>query len=322
MLLIAGFGGNANSKVYKKMRNTFADKYNLVTIQCDYFGWEFMQDVNDVSLNLEQFHLNKLLKKEEINSLYEDQDKLERLIKGFTDNGIKVLAKENINESLDNYNDMGLIQTLDNISAVISVIEIIKDNGYNFNMDKVILYGHSHGTYLSYLANAFAPHIFSLLIDNSSWLIPGYLRKNRYVKLGYGESIIYVEFSYLAKKLDYDEEILYLPSLYKRFDNQCEIICYHGIDDRLISNSDKKELKEIIKNFNYNEISEKEVDGKILKSTEHGLDANFLELFDFTMDRYKLNFDNKKKTNLNLFYLKMKKVNILLTIAIWYHSYK
>ncbi|EYE88822.1 hypothetical protein Q428_05955 [Fervidicella metallireducens AeB] len=32
LLFIAGFGGNANSNVYKKMRNEFADKYNLVTI--------------------------------------------------------------------------------------------------------------------------------------------------------------------------------------------------------------------------------------------------------------------------------------------------
>lgn len=43
LLLIAGFGGNANSNVYKKMRRVFADEYNLVTVQCDYFGSEFMQ---------------------------------------------------------------------------------------------------------------------------------------------------------------------------------------------------------------------------------------------------------------------------------------
>lgn len=42
LLLIAGFGGNANSKVYNKMRAVFADKFNLITVQCNYFGWEFM----------------------------------------------------------------------------------------------------------------------------------------------------------------------------------------------------------------------------------------------------------------------------------------
>ena len=43
LLLIAGFGGHSNSNVYKKMRRIFANKYNLITIQCDYFGFEFMQ---------------------------------------------------------------------------------------------------------------------------------------------------------------------------------------------------------------------------------------------------------------------------------------
>ena len=43
LLLIAGFGGHSNSNVYKKMRRVFANNYNLITIQCDYFGFEFMQ---------------------------------------------------------------------------------------------------------------------------------------------------------------------------------------------------------------------------------------------------------------------------------------
>ena len=124
---------------------------------------------------------------------------------------INLSAKENLSESLDNYNDMGLIQAIDNISAVISVMEVVKDNGYSFNENKIILYGHSHGAYLSYLCNAFAPNMFSLLIDNSSWLFPVYLKSNRYLNNMYENSLLSVEFDYLAKTLEYDEEILYLP---------------------------------------------------------------------------------------------------------------
>ncbi len=54
LLFIAGFGGNANSNVYKKMRAEFADRYNLITIQCDYFGYEFMQS-EVLEENLEYF---------------------------------------------------------------------------------------------------------------------------------------------------------------------------------------------------------------------------------------------------------------------------
>lgn len=32
------------------MRNKFADEKNLVTVQCDYFGWEFMQDCDKVKV--------------------------------------------------------------------------------------------------------------------------------------------------------------------------------------------------------------------------------------------------------------------------------
>ena len=293
LLLIAGFGGSANSKVYNKMRNTFADKYNLVTVQCDYIGWEFMQSINNISLNIDKIQLERYFKKEEIDYIYKDDNFFTRLMEICSTNKINIGAKENLNESLDNYNDMGLIQAIDNISAVISVMEIIKDNGYEYNEDKFILYGHSHGAYLSYLANALAPGMFSLLIDNSSWLIPTYLKGSRYVNTSYGNSILSVEFDYLARTLDYDEEILYLPTLYGRFDNRCEIICYHGTNDNLISHKDKIELKGIINNFKYVEIDEKKVDNKIFKSTQHGLGVDFLKLFDFTMKNYVGRFSNK-----------------------------
>lgn len=30
------------------MRHEFSDKYNLVTIQCNYFGYEFMQNEKNI----------------------------------------------------------------------------------------------------------------------------------------------------------------------------------------------------------------------------------------------------------------------------------
>ena len=303
LLLIAGFGGNANSNVYKKMRKVFADKYNLVTIQCNYFGWEFMQGANSISLNINRYELAKYFNKEEIEYIFSNNIDFYRLMEIASKYKINIKARENLEESLDNYNEMGLIQGIDNISAVISVMEIIKDNGYKFNEDRVILYGHSHGAYLSYLCNALAPKVFSLLIDNSSWLLPVYLKNNRYLNNIYGNSILSVEFDYLAKTLDHDEEILYLPELYKKLDNQCEIICYHGTNDNLISHIDKRKLKKIINNFRYNEIDNRKVDNKIFKSTKHGLGADFLELFDYTINKYNFRLGNPiNRKNENVIY--------------------
>lgn len=298
-LFIAGFGGHANSNVYKKMRNTFADKYNLVTVQCDYFGWEFMQESNNISSPTTKMEIAKHFKEDEVEYIFQDDFISTRLMEVASKYGVNVTVNESLGETPDNYCDMGLIQAMDNIAAIQAVIAILKDNGYDFNQEKVILYGHSQGAYLSYLCNAFAPDLFSLLIDNSAWLFPVYLKSDRYLSNRYGDSVLTTRFDYLAKELGFDEGILSLPSLYRKFDNNCNIVCYHGTNDNLITHTDKAILKKITNNFEYHEIGPKNVDGKIFKSTGHGLDADFLELFDYTMNNYKKGFKKNPYKNKN-----------------------
>lgn len=286
LLIIAGFGGNANSNVYIKMRDTFADKYNLITIQCDYFGYEFMQAPNNISLKLTKEDIKRYFSNKEVEYIYKNNNIFSRLMEVSSKYKINILAKENLNENINNYCDMGLIQAIDNITAVVAVMEVVKNNGYTVNEEKIILYGQSHGAYLSYLCNVLAPNLFSLLIDNSSWLFPAYLKSNRYVNSIHGNSILSVEFEYFAKTTDYDEEILYLPSIYSKFNNNCDIICYHGTNDNLISNKDKIILKKLINNFKYHETDETMVDNKIFKSNQHGLGADYLELFDLVINEH------------------------------------
>lgn len=169
------------------------------------------------------------------------------------------------------------------------------------------IYGHSHGAYLAYLCNAFAPNLFSMIIDNSAWIFPVYLESNRYVNTVYGNTILSVQFNYLAKSIDYDEEILHLPSLYKKFNNNCNIICYHGTDDNLISNKDKKNFTRDVNKLFYNEISPNEVDGEIFKSAQHGLGADFIKMFEYAMNS-KVGFNSDKKVSLtNILYKTSKR---------------
>ena len=42
LVLIPGYGGNIDSHVFRKMREVFAEQYNFITVQCDYFGNRFM----------------------------------------------------------------------------------------------------------------------------------------------------------------------------------------------------------------------------------------------------------------------------------------
>ncbi|MDI4650373.1 DUF2920 family protein [Cohnella hashimotonis] len=239
VLFIAGFGGHANSNVYKKMRSNFADRYNLVTVQCDFFGWEFMQ-------------------------------------------------AEPLEESLNNFNDMGLMQVLDNITAVMAVIEILKDNEFTFNSKKIIAYGHSHGAYLSLLCNRLAPGLFSLIIDNSAWLYPAYLSADRYLFTGSDTPIV---FNYFAKSNENDKGILSLPLVYKSINKFCQIHSFHGSADRLITFEEKRRFCNAIRNCYLHEITAAKVDHQIFKSNDHGLDADFLLLFDYVMTELDVKFN-------------------------------
>lgn len=281
VLFIPGFGGNAKSNVYKKMRTKFADKYNLITVQCDYFGQEFMQGSNRISINISKESVENIFSKNEIVEIFNNDFDYQSFINIASRYKINVLVKEVLEESVANFSDMGILQAIDNITALIYVMQILNDNQLEFDTNKIILFGQSQGAYISYLCNAFAPNLFSLLIDNSSWLFPQYINGPRYLYNQIGKMTLQTEFSYYVEQMDCDEELLYLPLLYKQVENQCKIVCFHGTTDNLISHLEKSEFCNGVRNCEYNEIGISEVDGEIFKSTSHGLEADFIKLFDY-----------------------------------------
>ncbi|WP_100332357.1 DUF2920 family protein [Bacillus xiapuensis] len=280
LLLIPGFGGSAHSNVYKKMRSLFADQYNLITIQCDYFGQQFMQGSESVNIQISEKELRGIFTASEIERIYAGGFDASQFITIGRNYDLSIRVKENLKETLDNFNDMGIMQAIDHITAIHYVMKILEDNGLLFNTKRIILFGQSHGAYLSYLCNALAPDLFSLLIDNSSWLFPNYLKSPRYLLTRIGKMTLQIEFDYLASRLDYDEEFLDLSFLYQTFHNRCHIECFHGTTDHLISHVRKRKFCESIHHCWYHEISDRDVDGEVFKSTNHGLDADFLKLFD------------------------------------------
>lgn len=95
---------------------------------------------------------------------------------------------------------MSYMQAIDNITAIEAIKLILRENNLTFNENKVMGYGHSQGAYLLHLANKLAPHLFTYIIDNSSWVDPVYLYENRYLNKGIGKAIFSIEFDYMDKK--------------------------------------------------------------------------------------------------------------------------
>lgn len=245
LLLISGFGENSQSNVFKKMRKEFSNKYNLITVQCDYFGFEYMQAISSEKLNL----------------LYDFGN-------GSQNN---ILS---LDETTEYFCDMSFLQAMDNIYATIYAINHAIEKAGKINSKKVMIYGNSHGAFLANLCNIYTKNLFTHICDNSSWLYPEYLRTYR--QLGMQNNIFHV--IYLAKSIiGFGNNIIYPPYLYSKYGNNCIVYTYHGVNDALITYEEKYKKFNDIENIKVIKIDKT---NEVFPSLAHGLGADYLKLFD------------------------------------------
>ncbi|QOV10522.1 DUF2920 family protein [Viridibacillus arvi] len=282
LIIVPGFGAHIDSNVYKKMRQQFANQYNLITVQCDYFGSEFMQSVENFKFKENLNEMSHYFNEKELNVIKKNETQIMPILLG-KDTVVNVLAT--INESLEHFNDMGLMQAIDVITAIEAMKILLHENDVEFNEKKIIGYGHSQGAYLLHLCNRLVPHVFSTIIDNSAWVAPVYLTTNRILQHRINNLILNMEFDYLAKQVISDKAALSLFSVYENFENGALIKSYLGTNDNLVNISSKKSSISHLKFVDFKVIDDSKVDGKIFKSTGHGLDADFIELFNYSMSK-------------------------------------
>ena len=281
MLLISGFGGTPEANVYKKMRKLFAEQYNLIVVQSTYLGMEFMGDSNEISLNHSQLdELNKALPDNIRNKVFKEEGKID--LAPLMDPGlpfrITISGNAKLNETEDNFAEMGPIQAIDCVRALQVVYEIVKDTGHEINLDRVIAYGHSHGAYLSHLCNRFFPELFSYILDNSAWISPVYLTTSRVLTQNVNNLRLNKIFTYRIASEEFDKQLYDLQYLYNGFKNKANIVIYQGVTDNLIDHKLKQSIFRTVDNVVFNMITADKVDGVAIKSTNHG-DADFVELF-------------------------------------------
>jgi len=273
LLLISGFEGDTRANVYKKMRVEFSDRQNLVVVECDYMGYQFMG-----SQTMKEVHGIMQGLAEKINGMLERGESLPK----------EVLSEHFLQEeSPDDFCELGLFQALDNLRALKGVMDLMKCRGYEYNENRIIAYGYSHGAYLALLCNALRPHLFSGILDNSGWVYPVYLYRPRicsgvWSDSGTGESRkLFVFVDYQGRQWIDDLEVYNLRRMYSQFHNHARILSFHGEEDGLVPLKEKENFGDGVDNLRLYVIREADVDGKIFQNTKHGMGSDFLRLFYF-----------------------------------------
>lgn len=263
LVLIPGYGGHMSSNIFQKMRKEFSDQYNMVVMQCDYFGNRFMREPQFLEI---------------VKKINNDPQVLD----------VNLEYQKRIEETQQEFNDMGIMQAVDVVTATLFCLQHIAINEEKMlNTKKIILFGTSHGAYLAHLANIICPRLYSCIIDISSYLLPYYLTyerqwgvetKTKHMK------IALQTFLSQHKEFQYNENLYDLRFLYKNMQNSCKIIALQGTQDWMVNYREKERFIQKIGNTaQLMLIREEDVDGVLCKNANHGLGLDFIELFKMLM---------------------------------------
>jgi hypothetical protein len=286
LLLISDYNEVPGSDIWTESRRDLADRYNVVTVQCEYFGQKFMQGIQNPKFHFDLNALGQAFTPEELERIYDGTTiHLNSLLEYGSAYKINMEGKEMLGETLSDFNDMGIMQAIDNLTAVFGVISLINSNKFNLNLNRLFAYGQGYGGYLVHLCNAFAPDLFSLLLDSHAWLYPLYLYADRVIRGRRGDLTYSVGFEYLARTLPYDSEMAYLPSLYKKFTNKSDIIACQYVNDGGLAS--KKQLYEAIPNCSLFEVEADKAQAESTEIFNHNPMANIVQLFDEVIRQYR-----------------------------------
>lgn len=301
ILSIPGFGDMANSEYQtSKLCPYLADKYNCVTVSINYFGIYRSTAVEiDIQFAEAMENIYGIPKQRwmEIKpeSVYEEIIHIMHQKRVFS---LDKRCQPKRITAKNEYQSFGFLPAVD----CLSVLGDILLRYPQLNKRKIIAYGSSYGGYIALLCAKYAPHTFSVIIDNSGF-------SQTLLKHVVGREILEPDFkyTYVFDNQTFDISMafnnpwtiidstssfyfsdscrmvrnLLIPKHWEKSDTRFYI--FHSVVDSVASVDDKNYLVEILKKYKdvyYKKVESKDIDGKLFKKLEHAMDASLRELFD------------------------------------------
>lgn len=293
LLWLPGFDMTDDHAHNHSLCEKLADDCNKITVFCEYFGHRFMKGINIPVFHVDTNLLKKVISEEDYEEIVQEGEiKTSRLLEVGQRYNIKIVGQEVLDESDEEFNDMGLMQAMDNLSAVCTVQAILESNEIQYDRTSTIAAGTDHGAYLAYLCNAFAPGLFTMIIESGAGLLPQYLKHPRRLSGRKGKMDYAVDFRYRMNKLPHDEELLHLAKLYKHVKNKANIIAFEIPTDDNKKLVQKRSFCASTKNCMFNEVDDHFVDGTAFQRTSYGIRVHAEELIKYVLGN--ANVENKQ----------------------------
>ena len=302
---------SADSRYYQKLREEWSDRYNVVAIGVNYLGTinrhfylkprpKWTKECADI--------LHSLLSPEQQKSMDDsgnyDIDVMIEMLPDFDATQIIKVPEEIPHRERTDYRDCSYIQTMDCLYALKHAMNLYDGT----NKSRVFVYGSCLGGHLAQICAKFAPNTFCLVADQSGFVE---MTKQRLFttaisgvatfRNGFKYTIIqepYYSDDPKSKYFIHGDMInirnMTVPKHLNVFKHifKGKIIMFHGENDNTVSVKDRIKMHEL---YNYMKIdnhlivfTEKDIDGEIIKSSGHSMDADIKLLFEKYCDKFVL----------------------------------
>lgn len=269
-----GYCLNPENVFFKKMRKSYAERFNVVTFTAAYMGVEaslnrkLIFNAERSKITLED--VKKFTKPDKCIDLSNDL---------FLDEKFDLLSDS---QERDDYVDYGFCQSLDIANGLYYLMRT-----YLINSKRIYLLGSSLGSYLSHMVMKFLPKSVKGIIDISALvgIDEERILNGRYCKA-------YLPNYFISMKTDsvYEEvspqqiEIRSLLMPEHFFPSQAKVVMLSGIDDIMVPADKKMQYSKLLSERGIDNllkiIDASSVDGKLITHCGHSLGGNVMGIFD------------------------------------------
>lgn len=201
------------------------------------------------------------------------------------------------------YSSFGFMPAIDHLYVLYDVL-----NKYNIDKSKIIAFGSSYGGYIACLLAKYAPHTFSLVIENSGFCVSQlnevfggaiagigasyakFINGRRYEIPTTASTLWSIEETSPYYFSDAHKKIRSLLLKEHRTPSETVYCSYHSVKDEVAPIELKDQMCEVLGNFNmvyYERVGDKDIDGILFKNLNHAMDASLRRLFDASLQKYK-----------------------------------